>query len=61
MIGCIGVVFTAMVGGADILFFAVAFAMAADIFKGIYYGNVRKIISSEMGIKGFIRKSVSGS
>ncbi|HBW13776.1 holin family protein [Proteiniclasticum sp.] len=56
IIACIGGVFSAMVGGADILFFAVAFAMAADIFTGIYYGNILKIISSEKGIKGIHKK-----
>lgn len=46
----------AMVGGSDILFFTVAFAMATDIFTRIYYGNVPKIISSEKGIKEIHKK-----
>lgn len=56
IIASLGGVFISMVGGADVLFVALVFAMAADIFTGVYYGNILKMVSSERGIKGIHKK-----
>ena len=56
VIACIGGVFATVIDVADIIFYAIAFAMVSDIFIGIYYGNILKIIFSEKRIKGIHKK-----
>lgn len=56
IIAAIGGVLGAMVGGFDLMILLLLATMALDIFTGVYLSFIRKVTSSEKGIRGIHKK-----
>lgn len=56
IIGTIGGLMSAMVGGSDLMLNLLLITMALDIFTGVYNSKLNKNTSSEKGIRGIHKK-----